>query len=327
MSCGHTKRVLVADPVWIPGNFLLPAPNAYRSRFREDNGDHDWMAELDYGWNLVDQSSCGSLCAVVVEPILSSGGMLVLPDGYMKAMLGHCRARDMLLIVDEAQTSLGRCGSMFAFEREDIVPDILVLSKNLGAGFPLSAVMTSNKIAARCEERGFLFCTTHVNDPFTAAIGCKVIEVVLREQLVARAATLGVQLHAGLQQLKSRYECIGDIRGRGLLAGIEIVADRRSKLPAPILAGQLAAKMFELGLSSNLTTQGRLFRIAPPLTISDDDMSLGMLLLGRAFAEVVGVAPALPEAGSGINGAAASASASIDSSWVEGGKDSMLMPG
>lgn len=117
----------------MPGNLALPTPNAYRSIFRHADGSYDWHSELEYGWDLIDRQSCGSLAAVILEPILSSGGMLVLPPGYLKAIKEHCEARGMLLIIDEAQTGLGRAGDMFAFQHHaqdvDVVPDILTLSK------------------------------------------------------------------------------------------------------------------------------------------------------------------------------------------------------
>src|SRR3954451_11484179 len=123
---------------------------------------------------MVDSASCGALAAVIMEPILSSGGMITLPPGYLKAMKAHCEKRGMLLILDEAQTGIGRCGDMFAYEHEGVVPDILTLSKTLGNGLPLSAVVTSNSIAAATKEKGYLFYTTHVNDPLPAAVGSKV---------------------------------------------------------------------------------------------------------------------------------------------------------
>lgn len=117
----------------MPGNLALPTPNAYRSIFRHADGSYDWQTELNYGFELIDKQSCGSLAALILEPILSSGGMLVLPPGYLKAVKQHCEQRGMLLIIDEAQTGIGRAGDMFAFqhfaEDEGVVPDILTLSK------------------------------------------------------------------------------------------------------------------------------------------------------------------------------------------------------
>jgi 4-aminobutyrate aminotransferase-like enzyme len=229
-----------------------------------------------------------------MEPILSSGGMLTLPAGYMKAMKAHCERRGMLLIVDEAQTGIGRCGNMFAFEHEGVVPDILTLSKTLGNGLPLSAVVTSNHIASVSKDKGYLFYTTHVNDPLPAAVGLKVLEIVVRDNLVARSREAGLQLHAALQKLKLRYGCIGDVRGRGLMAGIEIVGDRKTKQPDLQLGNRLAEKMNALGLSANLATMasfGGVFRIAPPITISDENLHLALSLMEEAFRDTEGSQP------------------------------------
>jgi 4-aminobutyrate aminotransferase-like enzyme len=243
---------------------------------------------------MVDRASCGSLAAVIMEPILSSGGMLTLPSGYLKAMKTHCESRGMLLILDEAQTGIGRCGDMFAFEHEGVVPDILTLSKTLGNGLPLSAVVTSNHIAEVTKERGFMFYTTHVNDPLPAAVGLKVLEIVVRDNLVQRSREAGSKLHAGIQKLKERYGCIGDVRGRGLMAGIEIVSDRKTKAPALDLGNRLSHRMMELGLSANIatiSTFGGVFRIAPQITIKDDKLDLGLGILEEAFGSTDGTLP------------------------------------
>ncbi|KAH8589945.1 2,2-dialkylglycine decarboxylase [Bisporella sp. PMI_857] len=278
----------------IPGNYVLPAPNAYRSIFRHADGSYDWETELEYGWSMVDCASCGSLAAVIIEPILSSAGMHVLPEGYMKAMKKHCEKRGMLLIVDEAQTGIGRCGDMFAFEHDGVVPDILTLSKTLGNGLPLSAVVTSNEIAAQSQANGYFFYTTHVNDPLPAAVGSKVLEIVVRDNLVARSRQAGARLREALMTLQSRYGCIGDVRGRGLMAGVEIVADRKSKQPGLELGSRLSDKMIELGLSANLATMatfGGVFRIAPPITISDEELESGLNIMEEAFAATEGSCP------------------------------------
>lgn len=202
---------------------MLPSPDSYRSIFRNPDGIYDWATELDYGWTLIDKASAGSLAAVIMEPILSSGGMIDIPAGYMSAMKAHCRARNMLLIVDEAQTVLGRAGDLFAVQHEDVVPDILTLSKTLGNGLPLSAVVTSREIADVVGERGFMFYTTHANDPLPAAVGLTVLQNVLKNNLAERSRLAGAQLRAGLQRLMERYGCIGAIRGRALMIGFEIV--------------------------------------------------------------------------------------------------------
>lgn len=270
------------------GSFAIPAPYPYRPRFERD-GRFDWQAELDYAFDLIDRQSSGNLAAFIAEPILSSGGLIDLPLGYLAALKKKCEERGMLLILDEAQTGVGRTGTMFAFERDGVVPDILTLSKTLGAGLPLSAVITSEAIEENCHARGFLFYTTHVSDPLPAAVGLKVLDIVARDGLVERARVAGKRLEDGLRALQREFDCIGDVRGRGLLLGVEIVMDRTGKEAAPELGWAISRECMRLGLSMNivqLPAMGGVFRIAPPLTVSDAEIDLGLGLLKQAIERV-----------------------------------------
>ncbi|KAK3050002.1 hypothetical protein LTR09_008657 [Extremus antarcticus] len=266
----------------MPGQFMLPQPNAYRSIFRHADGSYDWVSELCYGWQLIDQASCGSLAACIVECIQGDGGVHVLPEGYLKALKRHCELRNMLMIVDEAQTGLGRTGKLFAIDFEDTVPDILTLSKPLANGLPLSAVVTSATIDARCEELGFLFFTTHTNDPLVAAVGEKTLEIVLRDNLIGNASERGDQLLRGLRSLQKRYACIGDVRGRGLMAGIEIVDDPGSKAANPELAHRLSESMWQHGIWCQLQSR-TVFRIGPPLNSTPEQIAEGLDILKDVF--------------------------------------------
>ncbi len=260
------------------------APNLYRPSFGAPSA-YDWRAELDYGFDLVDRQSTGALAAFIAEPILSSGGILDLPLGYLAELKKHCDKRGMMLIVDEAQTGLGRTGDMFAFSRDAIVPDVLTLSKTLGAGLPLAAVHDSAEIERRCHERGFLFYTTHVSDPLPASVGLAVLDVIARHKLEKRATEAGARLRKGLEALRDEFDCIGDVRGRGLLLGVEIVKDKVSKKPDTGLGARITDHAMELGLSMNIVNlpgMGGVFRIAPPLTVSDDEIDLGVTILRDA---------------------------------------------
>ena len=268
------------------GSFAIPAPNAFRPRFPGVS----WQDELDDAFALVDRQSTGNLAAFIAEPVLSSGGIIELPDGYLRELKRKCEERGMLLILDEAQTGLGRTGTMFAFERDGVVPDILVLSKTLGAGLPLSAVMVGEATSRICDERGFLFYTTHVNDPLPAAVGLKVLEIVTRDGLAARAATLGAALKDGLRGLQARFPFIGDVRGRGLLLGLEFVDESGGReRSAAELSDAVTDRALELGLSANIVragASGGVMRIAPPLTVTREEIALGLELLGAALAQV-----------------------------------------
>ena len=268
------------------GSLAIPTPNSFRPRFRNPDGSLDWQTELDDAFALVDSQSTGSLAAFIAEPILSSGGMLELPQGYLAALKRKCEERGMLLILDEAQTGIGRTGDMFAFQRDGVTPDILTISKTIGAGLPLAAMMTTAAIEEAAHERGFLFYTTHVSDPLPAAVGLTVLDVVRDDNLVERARHLGARLHEGLSVLKARYECVGDVRGRGLFLGVEIVRDEASRAPDHELGARIAAQAFRCGLNMNIVKlpgMGGVFRIAPPLTISEEEIDLGLRIIGEAI--------------------------------------------
>lgn len=268
-----------------PGSFVLPAPTPYRPRFLKGE-DYDWEAELDYGFELYDRQSTGAPAAIILESILSSGGVIVPPPGYLKAAAERARQRGMLVIVDEAQTGLGRTGRLFDCSHDDLVPDFVTLSKTLGAGLALSAVITTAEIEDRCFERNFHFYTTHASDPLPAAVGLKVIEIILRDRLAESARAAGERLSQGFAAIMQRYEAVGDVRGRGLLMGVELVKDRRSKDPAPELARRVMARCLELGMSTSVVrgTWG-VFRIAPPITITDAEIDLGLSIFEQALGD------------------------------------------
>lgn len=275
------------------GSIAIPPPNSFRPRFKHADGSLDWKTELDDAFTLVDSQSTGSLAAFIAEPILSSGGMLELPGGYLAALKEKCRERGMLLILDEAQTGIGRTGVTFAYQRAGVTPDILTLSKTIGAGLPLSAVMTTPEIEEAAYQKGYLFYTTHVSDPLPAAVGLTVLDVVQEEGLIERSRILGKRLFDGLQQIQQRYECVGDVRGKGLFIGVEIVKDRHSKLADNELGHRIAKQAFSRGLNMNivkLPSMGGVFRIAPPLTISEREIDQGLEIMAASIEAEVSAA-------------------------------------
>jgi 2,2-dialkylglycine decarboxylase (pyruvate) len=235
----------------LPGSLALPTPDAYRSPF-VTNGHYNWQEELDFGFQMLDRQSVGRYAAFIAEPILSAAGIIELPPGYLKALQNKCIERDMLLVLDEAQTGLGRTGDRFAFEHEGVVPDILTLSKTLGAGLPLSATITSAEIEQQCHDQGYIF-----------------------EQLLT---------------LKQRHAPIGDVRGRGLMLGVELVEDRESKTPARKLGLDVSRRCLELGASLNIGrhSMANIFRIAPPLTVSREQIDTAVSILDQALTECTG---------------------------------------
>lgn len=273
----------------IPGQLAIPTPYEYRPDFVDRDGKLDWQKQLDYGFTMVDAQSVGSLATCIVEPIVSGGGILVPPSGYLAALKKKCRERDMLLIFDEAQTSFGRTGQWYGFQHDGVTPDILTLSKTLGAGLPLAALVTSAEIEQKAYEKGFVFYTSHVNDPLVAAVGCTVMDVIAKENLLAAAREKGDYLAAALKQLVEKHEVVGDARGRGLLQGIEIVKDKMSKERSEAIGDRITARCLELGLHMNIVClpgMGGVFRIAPPLTVSYEELDEGISMLDQAITDV-----------------------------------------
>lgn len=270
----------------VPGQIAIPTPYEYRPDFVDAQGNLDWKKQLDFGFAMVDAQSVGSLAACIVEPILSGGGILVPPPGYLAALKEKCRERGMLLIFDEAQTGFGRTGHWYGFQHDGVVPDILTLSKTLGAGLPLAALVTTEEIEQKAKENGFIFYTSHVNDPLVAAVGCTVMNVIERENLIEQAREKGEYLARALKGLVEKHEVVGDARGRGLLQGLEIVKDKQSKERSESIGDLITQECFKLGLHMNIVClpgMGGVFRIAPPLTVSYEELDEGIAILDTAI--------------------------------------------
>ena len=273
----------------MPGSLALPAPNAYHCPVRHCRDACDGTC-LEVGFDMVDAQSTGALAAVIAEPVESSGGVIVPPEGYWQKVKQHCDKRGMLLIFDEAQTAFGRLGRDFAFQHFGVEPDILTLSKTLGGGLPLSATIVSEAMEADCHEKGFMHPTSHVSDPLPAHVALAVLDVLAEEKLNARALAMGELLAAGLRYLQDKHEIIGDVRGFGLLQGVELVKDRETRAPDVATGRAITSRCMELGLSMNIVSVGvmaSMWRIAPPLTVRSEEIDRGIAILDQAITEVL----------------------------------------
>lgn len=277
----------------LAGTYAIPAPYSYRCPVGACVGQCT-LACLTAGFELVDAQTVGAPAAFVAEPILSSGGMIEPPPGYFQAVQRLCRERGMLLILDEAQTGLGRVGAMFAFLQDGIVPDILALSKTLGGGVPIAATLTSRAIEAGVVRNGFHHLTSHVSDPLPAAAALAVLDVLGEEGLVDAAAKKGARLKAGLLDLMARHELIGDVRGRGLLLGVEFVKDREGKVPAEVEGDAVTRWCRRRGLllhAMRYPGRGFIWRVAPPLTVTDAEIDRALEIIEGALRAAPGGRP------------------------------------
>jgi 2,2-dialkylglycine decarboxylase (pyruvate) len=270
----------------VPGVFVMPEPNAYRPYIDAGSEEASALACLELGLKMFDMQSSGRPAAIIVEPIISAGGVLVPPKAYMEALRRAADERGMLLIFDEAQTAFGRIGHKTGAEFFGVTPDIMSVSKTLGGGLPLAATITTPAIEDSVHAKGFNFYTSHVSDPLPAEVGLAVLRVITEERLVERARTIGLYLRERLEELQQRYEAIGDVRGEGLLLGVELVQDRESRKPHHELGARTTQKCFEMGLSMNIRRRkerGSVWRIAPPLTVSTDEIDRAVAILNQAL--------------------------------------------
>jgi 2,2-dialkylglycine decarboxylase (pyruvate) len=222
-----------------------------------------------------------SIAAIIVEPVFSAGGLFVPPPGYLKKLHEFAHEIGALLIVDEAQTGFGRTGKWFASELHDIEPDILVVSKSSGAGFPVAAVITTDAIADQVAARGWLHLSSHQSDPLPAAALAATIDIVREENLVDQAASHGRYLMDLLQSLKEKHSCIVDVRGVGLMIGIEIgdVADQSGQELCALVVALCEAR----GVHLTYTYFEPVIRIIPALTITWEEIDKAISVLDESL--------------------------------------------
>jgi 4-aminobutyrate aminotransferase len=265
------------------GLTLIPYPNVYR-----DGGSEKAvaaaLAELD--GLLAGPVPPEEVAALFFEPIQSDGGMLVPPADFFKEVEARCRRHGILLVSDEVKVGLGRSGRQHCFQHLGIEPDIVVFGKGLGGGLPVSAAVGPEAIMNH--KAAFSFQTVHGN-PISAAAGLAVLRTIEREDLVSNARAVGDCLMHGLEALKQKHPLIGDVRGRGLAIGVELVKDRASKDPARRETAMVVYRAFELGLVLYYVgVSSNVLEFTPPLTLNSSQALEGMELLDRALADVMG---------------------------------------
>ncbi|MYC33602.1 MAG: aspartate aminotransferase family protein [Chloroflexi bacterium] len=270
---------------YAPGNYPIIAPYRYRCAFCQDRPACDYTC-LDTSFELLDAQADGRMAAVITEPLFSAGGVIEPPPGWLLELKLRCERRGMLLILDEAQTGLAKLGSMWASEQEGVVPDIFTISKHFGGGIAISATITTDEIEEHAVETGLVVAHSHSNDPLTCNAAIASLDIILEENLVGVAERMGQYWRGHLERLQERHELIGDVRGRGLLQGIEFVTDRETKEPANSQGQQIGRICLENGLIMSIRRRGSALRFVPPFTTTEDQMDLAADILDHAIASV-----------------------------------------
>jgi 4-aminobutyrate aminotransferase/(S)-3-amino-2-methylpropionate transaminase len=267
-----------------PGVIHAPCPYYYRYG--------DGLSEDEFGKQcadkvaeLIDIFTNGDVAAVIAEPILGEGGIIVPPDTYLPRLSKICKERDIPLIIDEVQTGFGRTGKIFACEHWNIEPDIMCLSKALGGGLPLGAILISKKIDDACEP-GDHFNTFYAN-PVCCAAALASINVLIRERLWENAEKIGSLILKAVKEEQEKYNFIGEVRGKGLMIGIEIVKDQKTKEPAPTIAENIKIEMRKRGY---LIGVGGIFknvvRVQPPLILSEEEANKAIISFSESFKNI-----------------------------------------
>ncbi len=286
---GHTSDLIAASPYkhngpggqgTPPTVHVVPLPDPYRSPHGADTNGH--LGDVE---RIVDGVG-GRLAAFIAEPIPGVAGQVVLPEGYLRGAFDAVKRAGGLCIADEVQVGLGRVGShWWAFAREGAVPDIVTLGKPLGNGHPVAAVVTSRAIADAFAN-GMEYFNTFGGNPVSCAVGNAVLDVLHDESLLAHAATMGAVLLDDFAELADRHEVIGDVRGAGLFLGMELVADRTNKRPAPGVAQYVADRARELGVL--LSVDGLLHNVLkfkPPMVFGEPERTRLVEVLDEVLAE------------------------------------------
>ncbi len=236
---------------------------------------------LDVSFEMIGEQ-LASIAAVIVEPVISAGGMIFPSKDYLRALHARVKSAGALFIVDEAQTGFGRCGRWFDIQNLELEPDILVVSKTAGNGYPAAAVIVSDDVAAELENNGFMHLSSHQNDPLAAAAVHAVIDIVDEEGLVQRSQEMGSYFVSRLQELQERHPLISDVRGRGLMIGLELSPNENGEN----LAFELALLCERRGVHITYSYYEPVIRFIPPLVISKPEIDQAIAVLDEALAMV-----------------------------------------
>jgi 4-aminobutyrate aminotransferase len=260
----------------LPSIYQVPFPSVYRD-FEDDEAlaTKRCMAHLH---DLLHTTVAPSqVAAVIIEPVQGEGGYYPAPVAFLRALRELCTEHGILLIADEVQSGFGRTGEMWAFEHAGIVPDVVCVAKAIANGLPLSAIVSSHELQERW-GRG-AHGTTYGGNPVACAAGVAVLETIRDEHLVENARARGVELSGGLRELMSEFPMIGDVRGPGLMIGVEFVKDRRTREPDGTTAEAVAARASDAGLLIlNCGMSHQVVRWIPPLdvTVPEIEEALGL---------------------------------------------------
>ncbi len=265
-----------------PGLYSVPYANCYRCPFHATHPGCSFLC-VEFLRKFIRHNTSGSIAAILVEPIQGTAGNVVPPPGFLKSLQEVAREAEALLIVDEIITGFGRTGKMFCVEHEGIVPDIMTLGKGMGGGFPVSGLISTDEIvAAKPFSMPSASSSSYGGNPLAAAACLVTLETILEEKLVENSRTVGAWLLEQFRGIEDRYPFVGNVRGRGLMIGVELVRDKKSREP---FSGRAARACFDLALKEGLILMitNSVIRVNPALILSREEAAVGLEKLKKVF--------------------------------------------
>jgi len=270
---------------FLPGQYLSPYADCYRCPLKLSYPECG-IACAEYVRDVIKYQTAGEISAIIVEPIQGTAGNVVPPDGFLPAVQSVARDHGALLIVDEMLSGFGRTGTMWAAEHSGVVPDIMTVGKGMGGGFPLSGVISTQTLTSKKPwSNPSASSSSYGGNPLAAAAGLAAVEIILQEDLVKNAERVGRVMLTRLEQMKEKHRVIGDVRGAGLMLGVDLVRDRTTKEP---LATEITRELYQECLRRGLVTMAYAprIRINPPLVIQEDAALEGLAILDEALGVV-----------------------------------------
>lgn len=290
---GKTGGVLglIGDPfkqhwgVLHPGLHLAPYADCYRCPFKMDY-PRCGLYCLEFVKKIIENNTAGSLAAIIVETIQGTAGNIIPPPEFLPGLVEIARENDALLIADEMITGFGRTGKVFGCNQTGITPHIMTVGKGLGSGFPVAGLISTEEItASKPFAKPSSSSSSYGGNPLASTAALATIETILSESLVENSREVGAHLLNGLRQLQEKHEFIGDVRGSGLLIGVELVKDRKTKQPLEkAVTRQIYLESLRRGLiSMNYKAN---FRINPPLILNKAEADEGLAIIDEVFTHV-----------------------------------------
>ncbi len=284
VSCAQMVRgdVYSYGPTRAPGFYMVPRPNPYRPTFKKADGSIDTDAYIDFYEQFIQEGTVGNVSAFVLEPVQGWGGSIFPPEDFFPKLKKLCEKKNILLLDDEVLAGMGRTGEWLCMNHWDVVPDIVVLGKSMGNGFPVTAIVVKEEYADALDK--ISASSSYGGNPMACAAALASIEVIEEEDILENVREVGDFFMKRMQKMMNEHPIIGDVKGKGFLLGIELVKDKASREPFPEAGKLVYQKAFQKGLA--WIPAGHILRMSPPLIMNQKYAEMGLNMIEESIAEV-----------------------------------------